>query len=415
MTERRRNFFLVFIIYGDMAVYGFIQTIRGVTYPLIKNDFGASYNQQGLMVSLVSFMSVLAVFSAGIFLNRYGFRKSLGFAFITAILGMGLFYFIPSNNFFMIGGFWITAGMLLIVQFALGFFEIGLNSMGVKTFTKKSAVMLSLLHFFYGLGAILGPAFAGFVTNGLAFNWRYIYPAALVPVSALAVITFIYAPDERKGQAAPVSGTPAVSRAAVKWNYWEAVKNPLVWHFGIILGLTSSVEQSSTNWIGLYLQDIYGLDPKTTGALFVSLFFMLYTASRLLSGFIIEKTGYLRSVIFAVGVVVLLFAAGFILGRNGIWLLPLTGFFIAVSWPTMLALSLAVFKENAPAAASAGIGIAFVMGGVIQYSIGLINRYIGEAWGYRSSLGYAVLLEIMLLLLYRRLKKITGHQALRTN
>ena len=42
----------------------------------------------------------------------------------------------------------------------------------------------------------------------------------------------------------------------------------MVWIFSITIGFMEVVEFGTTNWGALYLQDVYGLDPRTVGATF---------------------------------------------------------------------------------------------------------------------------------------------------
>ncbi|MDR0602115.1 MAG: MFS transporter [Treponema sp.] len=393
---------VLFVIYGNMVLYGFVQTMRGVIYPLMKNNFAVSYSRQGFMVFLVSCTSVAACAAAGIFLNRFGFRKSIAAGFAAVLAGMASFLAAPQSG--AAAGFPVIAGMFILIQAGLGFFEIGLNGMGAKTFTKKSALMMNLLHFFYGMGAILGPAFAGFVANGLGLNWRLVYPIGLIPTAAMALVTFFVMPKDPPPAGADPGPVPADTAgksgagrtAANGFTFWSALREPMVWRFGIILGLASAGEVSTANWSGLYLQDVYGYDPKTTGAAFLSLFYIFYTTVRLFGGFIIEKTGYFKSLLFAAGAIVILFAAGFSLGRNGIWILPFTGLFLAIIYPTVLAVNIRILGERAQTAGSAILVIAFSLGGIIQFLIGLTNRYLGEAWGYRSCIVYTTVMGILL-------------------
>jgi fucose permease len=397
---RSRRFILFFIIYGNMVLYGFIQTMRGVVFPLVKNDFAASYSRQGLLVFSISVMSVLSCMAAGVFLSRFGFKRSLLFGFAVVMAGMASFYFVPDGSRALIAGFWITAGMFLLIQMGLGFFEIGLNGIGLKTFTHKSALMMSLLHFFYGAGAVIGPAFAGFIAARPGMGWRHIYPLGLIPVGLMALLSLLLAPGRKAEKGSPENPSAGMNAGAPSgpgsYGFWSAMKDPVVWRFGFILGLAEVGEMGISNWGGLYLQDVYGLDPKTTGAAFVSLFYILYTAARLLGGFVIEKAGYLRSLLAAVAAILVLLCAGFSLGRNGIWLLPLTGLFLAILYPTLLAVSAGFFRERAQTAGSAIIVISFSFNGLIQYGIGLVNRFIGPAWGYRSCMLYILVLGILL-------------------
>ena len=147
------------------------------------------------------------------------------------------------------------------------------------------------------------------------------------------------------------------------------------------------------------------MDPKTSGAVFISNFFILFTVSRLLSGFVIEKAGYLRSLYIAVLCAVLTYITGFIFKGRGIYILPVLGFFVAVFWPTLLAIAMVYFGPDAPVMTSAVIVIASALNSGLQYLIGLTNSLAGPAWGYRSCLLYAVLIVVSLVVLAGRLRR----------
>ena len=152
------------------------------------------------------------------------------------------------------------------------------------------------------------------------------------------------------------------------------------------------VEFGAANWGGLHLQDVYGLNPETTGATFVSVFYVLFTLSRLVGGLAVEKIGYLRSLCVTIGGTIAVYAIGFALGIRGVWVLPVSGLFIAVMWPTMLAVAMKAFGADAPNATSAVITISGAINGIMQMVIGLINQGLGAAWGYRSCLLWSLLL-----------------------
>lgn len=395
MKPGRSQAALLAVIYGNMVLYGFIMGIRGVAYPLVKNTFGVSYNTQGLMVSLISFATVVACALAGTVIGRFGLKLPLMLSFLGLILGMG--------SMFFSSGFWFTVGMFVMIQLSLGFFEIGLNGLGMRIFTVKSALMLSLLHFFFSAGSVGGPWFASLITRRLELDWRYIYPLAIIPVLILGFIT-LKARFPVGNQPAPENTNPG----ARTFTFWAAMRKPAVWGFAIILGLSGAVEAGTINWSGLYLQDVYGFDPGVQGARFVSFFFILFAFSRLIGGFVLERVGYLNGLIGASVSIAVLFILGFGLGERGIWILPVTGFFIAVLYPTVLAVAVSFFKEQAQTAGGTIITIGFILLGGFQYGIGLINRFVGAAWGYRSCLIYAIALTTGLWILRRYCGIIEG-------
>jgi fucose permease len=377
---------LIFIIYGTMTIFGLVENIKGVSYPLIKAEFNASYEQQGLMVSLLAVSYVVFCTLGGIFLGHFGVKRALLSGFIG--LGLGL-----SAVFFM-SRFWSVAGALLLVFAGFGFFEIGLNALASQVFTSKAALLMNLLHFFYGFGAVLGPKIAGFLSGRAGLGWRQIYILSL----PLAGLFFILAAITRFPE------TGGAARKTGNATFFTALKTPMVWVFGITLGLMVIIEMITVNWGGLYFQDVYGLDPRTSGASFISGFFILFSLSRFLSGFLVEKIGYLRSLLGASLAAALICGAGFLSGARAIWILPALGFFLAIMWPTLMAVAIGFFGSRSPVMTSAIIVIAGATNAAVQLLVGLTNRFLGAAWGYRSSFVYTLLLIGAILFLKSRVQ-----------
>ncbi|GHV85583.1 hypothetical protein AGMMS50230_11910 [Spirochaetia bacterium] len=384
----------MFILYGTMFLFGFLENIKGVSYPLIKNEFGVSYETQGKMISVLSFSYTLFVVLSGFMLGRFGVKKVYLQGLVFALLGVGSIYFMP--------GFWAASVSLLLVFAGFGIFEIGVNGVATQLFTKKAALMMSLLHFMYGAGAIISPKAAGMLADpaGPGLLWRQIYLLTL----PLVLIIFVPALFTKFPQAEAEPAQAGTSGEKTH-GFITALKTPIVWVFGITLGLMIGLEMASSNWGGLYFQDVYQMDPTTIGANFVSAFFILFTLSRLVSGFLIEKIGYMRSLFGAVLILIVIFTAGFALGPLGVYILPLLGFFISIFWPTIMAVAMGYFGSDAPVNTAAIIAIAGLLNALMQLSMGYINRWIGAAWGYRSCLVFTLMLLCLLTLLNRRLKK----------
>ena len=386
MKEKRPFLPLILITFANITLLGFLTSMRGVSFPLIRNSFNASYETMGLMNGLIYLAAVCSCIIAGIYMNRFGLKKAVLSAFLLVVLGAGSIYFAT--------GFWMAAGFYLILQSGFVFFEISINGVGVKVFTVKPGLMMNLLHFFFGVGAIVGPRFMGLMVNRVEMSWREVYPLSLVVVIILLVMSLLVRFPARE-EATDTQNRPS---------FWTAMKEPMVWFLGIALGIACGIEGFTVGWSGLYLQDVHGLEPSTTGAAFVSAFFFMFTISRLVSGFAIEKIGYIKSVLVSSLAIAIIFVAAFSLGRRGIFLLPVTGFFVAIMWPTIMAIGAGIFKERAQTAISAIIAITFTLNGLIQYGVGLTNSLLGAAWGYRSCLIYSIILGVMFLILARKNK-----------
>ncbi|MDR0584688.1 MAG: MFS transporter [Treponema sp.] len=396
MTKLQR-IMLFFLLFGTMLIFGLIENIKGVSYPLIKAEFDASWEQQGFMVSMLSLSYVSFSIAAGIFLGRFGIKPAFLSGFAALTLGLFSVFFMP--------GFFSAAAALFLVFAGFGFFEVGINALASRTFTSKAAVLMNMLHAFYGIGAIIGPKAAGLLANNAGFGWRYIYLLCL-PLSLMLFIPgiFIKFPEEKHSRSA-VNEADKTGGPVKRKSFFDALRSPMVWFFSLTLGLAVVIEMNSANWGPLYFQDVYGMDPTTGGAAFLSAFFIVFTLSRLVCGAFVERIGYIRSLTGLACIILLIFIAGFCLGERGIYILPALGFFVALLWPTIMALAIVRFGDDAPVMSSAMIAIGGILNAGVQFLVGLTNRFFGPAWGYRSSLLYTALLIGMLILLRKKLNQ----------
>ena len=380
---------LFFLLFSIMLIFGAIENFKGVSFPLIKTEFGATWEQQGLLVSMlaISYMSFCII--AGIFMGRFGIKQSILFCFAAISIGLFSVFFMP--------GFFTPGAALFIIFAGFGFFEVGVNALASFVFVTKTALLMNLLHAFYGIGAFLGPAAAGYITNNASLNWRYVYLLTLPFALVLLIFTvFVKFPE----------GHEQINTAdtAKKKSFLDALLTPMVWLFAVTLGLCMIIAASSPNWGTLYFQNIYGLDPRTSGAAFVSSHFIFLTASRLLCGIFVERIGYMRSLVGVTVIIFFIYLWGFLSGSGGIYVLPVLGFFIGPLWPTILAVSIRYFGKDAPIMCSAIIAIGGTINAGVQYLIGLTNSFFGSAWGYRSSMVYTMMMIAVLVILSKKIK-----------
>ena len=380
---------LFILLFGTMLLFGMIENIKGISYPLIREEFSASWEQIGLMVSILSIAYTSFTILAGIFLGRFGIKPSFLLGYGAIFAGLIAVFFVP--------GFFLAVAALLLAFSGFGIFEISINALASRLFVKKAALLMNLLHSFYGIGAVIGPVAAGFIAGRAGLGWRYAYFLALPLVLALFIPAIITRFPRPEG----AGNSGSLSRKG----FFDALRSPLVWLMSFTLGIAVVTEMNSANWGPMYFQDVYGLDPNTDGATFLSTFFLVFTVSRLVCGLIIERIGYLRALLGAAFIVLAIYAAGFILGERGIFVLPALGFFVALFWPTLMAVSFVRFGKDAPVFSSAIIAIGGLVYAGMQFIVGLTNQLFGSAWGYRSSLIHAAALVVLLLLLYRKLGK----------
>lgn len=398
MKRQRKSFqhiLLFILLFGTMLIFGLIENFKGISYPLIKDEFSASWERQGLMVSMLSVAYVGFSVVAGIFLGRFGTKPAFLFGFAALCIGL--------VSVFFMRGFFGAAASLFVIFIGFGFFEVGINALASRVFIKKAAMLMSLLHSFYGIGAMIGPKAAGIITDNAGFGWRYVYLFS-IPLALVFFIPAIFSrfPEDDSGD---VQNTANDAVGAVKRkSFFDALRSPMVWLLSVTLGLAIVIEMNSANWGPMYFRDVYHLNPSAEGAAFLSAFFLVFTISRLACGPLVERIGYMKTLIGLSFIIMTIFIVGFFMGEKGIFVLPGQGFFIALLWPTIMAIAIVVFGRDAPVFSSAMIAIGGLINAAVQFLIGLTNK-IGPAWGYRSTLVYTALLIIMLMILNVKLKK----------
>jgi len=392
---RLRRAILYAILFGTMLMFGLIESVRGVSFPLIRNEFDLPFERQGLMVSLFSLAFVLSNIIAGIFLGRFGIKSSAFAGYSSICLGIAFVFFVP--------GFSLVAFSLFVVFFGFGFLDVGMNALASRLFVTKAAMQMNLLHAFYGIGSIIGPLVAGLVVTVGGHGWRSAYVLMLPVVLLLfAMAVFARFPRDDTATAEPECDTNA--NASHK-TFFDALRSPMVWLLALALGIGVAVESNTSNWGPLYFYDLYEIDPATDGARFLSVFFLLFTVSRLVCGPIVERAGYVRSLIAATALTLVVLVVGFSLGARGIFVLPALGFLVALFWPTLMAVSIVSFGRDAPVFGGALIAISGIVNTASQYLVGLTNRIFGPAWGYRSTIVYTVALVVLLSFVYRELRR----------
>jgi len=222
-----------------------------------------------------------------------------------------------------------------------------------------------------------------------------------MPLAFIIIIPAIF--TRFPGDKETIQGNAAIKENRI--SFFDTLRSPIMWLMAVTLGLSIVVEMLSSNWGSLYFQEVYGMDPAVEGARFLSAFYLLFTISRLVSGLLIEKTGYTRALLGVAIMALAVFIIGFSIGEKGIFVLPILGFFVALLWPTIMAVAVVIFRKNASVYCSAIIAIGGLISAPIQFFIGYTNKLFGPAWGYRSGIVYTVLLIFVLVLLHRKFKK----------
>lgn len=245
---------------------GTVQASYGPLFGALQQRFAVGIDAVGVSVGANFLGGFFGVLLSSLLLQRFGYRRSIALA--TTLLGGGLAVvaLAPAWSGVLLGA--ATAG------FGYGVAVVLYNLLFARVFAPRGAAAVNLVNAFFGVGAIVTPAFAAAVIraqsaahpDGLAAAPPIVFGAiaslALVVLVMLARVTRFPPPSARSVGA---SATP-----------WGRLVGPLALFAGIFF-LYVAVEVSTASWAPTHLERF--VDPATA-ALAVSLFWGAMTVGR---------------------------------------------------------------------------------------------------------------------------------------
>lgn len=284
--------------------------IRGILVPNFIESFGVSDGQIGMLFTATTFFSVFAIYYGSLWGERFGLKKMI----LISQLISGLLFLavskVTSFTAFVIG--------YSLIQFFVSLLIISLNTMATVIQVRYPAILVNLVHFFFGLGLTFSQRAGGeLVARGQ--NWVSLFVMVGILFFVTSVMTcFMNEPN------AVLSAEKVKLRTLPNKAYLALL--------ALGVGFYVASELQTGNWIVYYLKSLYAFAEDQAGAVSAA-FFGLFTIGRLFGGLIAEKMGYMRSVVvFTVGATLMYFS-GMLLGERGIWMIAGSGFFYSLVFP----------------------------------------------------------------------------------
>lgn len=386
----KKSFVLpIIFIFVMMILAATAENVRGVFIPLFKSDFSINDTNIGLMLTISSLGYILFTYIGGILCERLGQKKVflLGLSCIAiSLCGLGLTY-----NFFLflIPMFGLNVGLALI--------SIAINTTIPFLFLSFQAVLMNLTHFCYGLGSAVVQRVSGIMlVAGVA--WRTIYLAeAVLFLIVLLLFIPVKLPKVKKSKA----------NETAKGSKSSLFRNKLLYFYMLALGFYVFAEMGTGNWFVNYVEKVYYFD-KSKSSFYLSLFFGVFTVGRLLGGFAVERIGYIRAVSCSLVIAFIMYLSGIILGAKGMIILSISGFFFAITFPTLVVTISRVFKENSYYATGVIITASSTINMILNMLMGFLNDYIGIQRAYYL-LPVGLLISIIFTYaIYRKVKTTIG-------
>ncbi len=290
---------LLAIIYIVFISLGLPDSMFGVAWPVVHQEFGIAENFASLYSIITGVCSGGVSLFAGVLLRKFGTPKVTLTSILLTALGLLGISFSPNIFIMMI--------FTIILGWGAGAIDTGLNNYVSLHFEARH---MNWLHCFWGLGVTTSPLIlASFLDEGA--SWRNGYRVVSVVQFAIAAIVLLYLNKWKKFDLTAKTDKKQANETNEKVNIFK-FKGLISSVFS--QGFYCSMEFLLGTWGASYLVNTQGFEPDSA-ARWISLYYCGIMLGRLFSGFIsikLNDNSLIRSGIFTslVGIIILLLPLG---------------------------------------------------------------------------------------------------------
>ena len=268
-----------------MVVFFVISFITNIIGPIIP-EFIKLYDLSLVLASLLplSFFLAYGIFSipSGIYLERFGGKKMMIFAFAVSLIGALSISIYPNYYSILFSFFLIGSGMAIL--------QVVINPLLRVAVSAKNFAFYSIIgQLVFGLASFLSPIFYGYAVKkklNLEFfsiesmPWLIIYWMFII--ASLLLIGFIInlripTIDLNKNER---------FKGSISFSHFLKDRITYFYFFGIFCYV--GVEQGINKWSSEFLFQYHGLDPNTIGVQVISSFWGNLTLGTVISLFLVK-------------------------------------------------------------------------------------------------------------------------------
>lgn len=384
-----RKYFVPFVLITSLFfLWGFARAILDVLNKHFQNALHISITHSSLIQVTTYLGYFLMAIPAGIFINRYGYRRGVVFGLL--LFGLGAVFFIPGA---LIGSFSAFLFCLFVIGCGLVFLETAANPYVTELGARETATSrLNLSQSFNGLGSI----FATFCIGQFLFNDTQQGGNVVIPYAILGILVLVIAVVFSRVDLPEIQHRQTNEDKAKGSNIAKLFANHRMFVFGLFALLSYEVAEISIN--SYFINFVTGMHwmSDRTASLVLTLALAFFMVGRFLGSWImrhIQATTML--LICAVGSVVCI---GLVLCNLGIIsLVALVGnyLFEAIMFPTIFSIALTGLGNLTKSASSLLMmtpigGCGFLLMGMIADTTHVTLPFVVPFVGFLIVLAYAV-------------------------
>jgi fucose permease len=356
----------------------------GVIIPEVIKEFDLSMTAAGAFHYANMIAIALAAISLGYLADKLGRKK-------TIIIGLILFAL--NSYLFAVGNTFLFFLALLVVSgAAIGIFKTGALALvgDISRSTSEHTATMNTVEGFFGVGAIIGPAIVTRLLSG-GFSWKWLYIiAGTICVLLIITASLVKYPKTVKTMDEPIDFKRTLGM----------MKDPYALGFSLGIFLYVAAECAVYVWMPTLLTGYTG-SFAFMAAYAISVFFILRAVGRFLGAWILARYRW-TSVMAIFSLAILICFTGAIAGglSYAIWLLPLSGLFMSMIYPTLNSKGISCFPKTEHGAV-AGVILFFtcLAAAVGPLAMGAVSDIFGHPrYGFLLATIFTALLFVGMLL-----------------
>jgi len=355
----------------------------GVIIPEVIKEFHLSMTVAGAFHYATMAGIAFAGISLGYLADKLGRKKTIILGLILFALNSYLFSVGKSFQFFLV--------LLVISGTAIGIFKTGALALigDITRSTTEHTATMNAVEGFFAVGAIIGPAIvARLLAEGTSWKWLYVI-AATICVVLIVIASFVRYPQTTRTAEQPIDLKRTLGM----------MRNPYALGFSAAIFLYVAVECAVYVLMPTFLTTYHG-SATSMAAYAISIFFILRAVGRFIGSWILCHLNW-TAVVTIFSLAIFACFMGSMLGGIGtaVFLLPLSGLFMSVIYPTINSKGISCFRKTEHGAV-AGVILFFTCGAAAlgPLAMGAISdAFGGPKYGFILANGFAGLLFVGLL------------------
>lgn len=379
-----RNASLIrWLTYLMFMMFAMTSDAVGSVIPSIIKEFHLTMTAAGTFHYVPMGAIAVGALLLGFMADRFGRQR-------TIIVGL-ILYGLSSMLFAFGNTFLFFVGLLAMSGLGISIFKSGALALigDISKSTADHSARMNTLEGFFALGSIIGPAIvATLLDKGMSWKWLYVIAAAICGLLILLSVSVRYPAPQKS------SGAPATLPHALK-----VARNPYALAFSTMIMLYVAVEVAVYVWMPTYLSGYKGT--MTWLPIYaLTIFFILRAAGRFVGIWLLKRFSWTWIMALFSTAIFGCFFGSLVFGITvGAILLPLSGLFMSMIYPTLNSKGISCFPKSEHGAA-AGVILFFtaIAAALGPLAMGEFSDAFGsQRYGFALATGFSFMLFVSLL------------------